>query len=115
MLKLHPDAIRYLNLTIDQRSPIDDTDKEFLAASIIQATPRMELPGIDDIDQEGKLLDMVAGYLKSADSFHGQEILNYLAECTVKHYNHTIDELINDKISDSSVAAEDNARFELHR
>jgi hypothetical protein len=119
MYKLHIDAVKYLNMLIDQRAPLSDDDYEFMAASIIQATPRSQLPSIHDMEPDDILMDMLAGYMKSADPEDGQAILDYLVNSVVTHYNPIINELINDKMDNSrfaqNQASEDQARWARNR
>jgi hypothetical protein len=119
MYKLNTEAVKYLNMIIDQRTPLSDDDREFMAASIIQATPRPQLPSVHDMEPDDKLLDMLAGYMKSADPDDGQAILDYLVNNIVTYYNPTIDGLIEEKRDSGRFSKmldrEDQARWAKNR
>ena len=103
-MKLSKETTMYINNIIDMRSPLTDSDFEYLTASIILATPPKELPAIDDFDYSMKLIDMLAGYMKSLDPDKGQDILDYMANNAVKYFTPVIRELINERY-DASLPA----------
>lgn len=107
MYKLHPDCVKFINNHIDMSQPLNDFDYQFIAGSIIQATPRCELPSIHDCERDDKLMDMLAGYMKSCDPADGQDILDYMVNNIVTHYTPTIDGLIEDKIAMTTAAKND--------
>ena len=118
MYKLHPDCVKFINNHIDMAQPLNDFDYRYIAGSIIQATPRYELPSIHDCERDDKLMDMLAGYMKSSDPADGQDILDYLVNSIVKHYTPTIDGLIDDKIANTATAkkaALDEYKYQQYR
>lgn len=100
-MKLSSDAIKFVNNLVDQGTPLNDFDYQYITASIIQATPRSQLPGIHETEKDDQLLDLIAAYMKSHEPADGQDILDYMVTNLVNYYSPTIEDLINDKISET--------------
>jgi hypothetical protein len=101
-MKLSNEALMYINNIIDMRTPLTDSDFEFITGNIILATPPAKLPSIDEItDHDMKLTDMLAGYMKTLDPDKGQDILDYMANNAVKYFMPTIKEILDERYENS--------------
>lgn len=99
---LHPELLRFVNNIIDERKELTTSDEEFISASIIQASPRYLLPGIDEMDTAMCLPDMLAAYMKTHDRDKGQDILDYMAASCVKFYSNDIEGIMNERYNSSA-------------
>lgn len=77
-------------------------DEEHLAGLIIQATPLIQLPALDDLDQNSVIINMMSRYLKHSTPELAQDIAEHLKELLVKHFQNYIQQLMDDAHYDSA-------------
>jgi len=92
-------------------------DEDHLTGLIIQATPFMSLPSIDDIDQNRTIWGMLSRYLKHSTPELAEDIAEHLKELLVNHFQGQIQQLMDDAHSESPEAERERseARIELNR
>lgn len=71
-------------------------DEEHLAGLIIQATPLIQLPGLDDLDQNSVIINMMSRYLRNSTPELAEDIAEQLKELLVKHFQQDIQQLMDD-------------------
>lgn len=79
---------------------ISVADEAHLTALLIQATPSIELPSINDLDVHNGLPLMVARYVASSNTDGAVELSNYIKSLYIDYFKDTIKRLMEERANE---------------